>query len=452
MHTSKVTVYVASHNYGKYLGEAIESVLRQTVDNWELLIVDDNSSDNTREVMQMYEGDQRIRLFSTSGIGIAAVGNLVLKEARGEYLIRLDGDDIFDENILLVLSNYLDRNTECGMVFPDYYLIDENGEIFAHEMREKVYVNNHILDMPANGACCLIRKKVLESLGGYREDLGAQDGYDIWNKLMGQYKFANINLPLFYYRRHKLNVTNRFHHILSARRRIKRDNILDKLDDYRPITAIIPCRRNYDFCPDLWKREIRGKSLLQRNIEKCTKSELIDDIVVASDNEEVQDVISLFKDPRLSFYKRKPERTIRSLSLAPTLEKIIDPMDPGWKGVTVISYLQSPFVNAETAEEAICTLILNDADCAFGVEEIRQPLFKRTAYGLQAINPPKGLCTDFDFVYRESNVSLATKNRNLKVGSLRGPLVVNFTVSSEECFYIDSERSLQIAEIIAGDK
>ena len=53
------------------------------------------------------------------------VSNLALNKAKGKYIIRLDGDDFFEENILLVLSNYLDRMTECALVFPDYYLIDE---------------------------------------------------------------------------------------------------------------------------------------------------------------------------------------------------------------------------------------------------------------------------------------------------------------------------------------
>lgn len=451
MKNIKTTIYIVSHNYGKYLEAAIESVLRQTIDDWELIIIDDNSSDNTSAIMNFYKGDSRIRLFSTPGIGLPAVCNFALEKSRGKYFIRLDGDDIFEENILLVLNNYLDRNPECSMVFPDYYLIDEFGRIFAHEKREKIYENNHVPDMPANGACCLIRANILKDVGGYREDLRVQDGYDLWNKLNGKYKIANVNVPLFYYRRHKNNLTNKSHQILSARRQIKLENVIDKLDHYRPITAVIPCRQNYDFCPDVWKREIKGRSLLQLSIEKCICSEIFDHIIVASDNPEVQSVINLFNCAQLSFLQRKPEDTIRSKSLVPTIEKIIAPIDPAREGLTVIAYIQAPFVTSKTLKEAIFTLILNDTDCAFGVEEVKYPLFKRTAYGLEAINPRNGISTDFDIIYRESNVSLATKNRNLNKGSLTGPSVVNFTVSNEEYFFIDSEQKMRISEIIAED-
>ena len=83
----KVTVYIVSHNYGQYLEQAIESVLRQTVDYWELIIIDDNSSDNTKDIMNLYQGDPRIRLYYTSGVGLPAACNMALRYARGKYFI-----------------------------------------------------------------------------------------------------------------------------------------------------------------------------------------------------------------------------------------------------------------------------------------------------------------------------------------------------------------------------
>ena len=102
-------MYVVSRDYGRFLAEAIESVLRQHYDDWELLLIDDGSTDNTADVMQLYSGDPRVRVFATTGIGLPAVCNLALHEARGKYLIRLDGDDVLDENALFVLASYLER-------------------------------------------------------------------------------------------------------------------------------------------------------------------------------------------------------------------------------------------------------------------------------------------------------------------------------------------------------
>ena len=74
--------------------------------------------------MDLYRGHPRISLHRTEGIGLTAVCNFALEQAKGKYVIRLDGDDVFDENILLVLGNLLDRDPDLALVFPDYYLVD----------------------------------------------------------------------------------------------------------------------------------------------------------------------------------------------------------------------------------------------------------------------------------------------------------------------------------------
>lgn len=450
--TPRVSVYIVSRNYGRYLQDAVESVLRQTFDAWELILVDDGSTDDTADIMERYRSHAKIRLFKTDGIGLPAVCNLAAREARGEYLIRLDGDDIFDENILLVLSNYLERCPDVAIVFPDYYLVDEFGEIFSEARRTKLSQQNHVLDVPANGACTLIRKAALDSVGGYREDLGSQDGFDLWSKLTKAHRCANVNLPLFYYRRHRENLTNKHHLILAARRRIKLDAILREKASFEPIVAVIPCRRHFDFTQDVWKQELHGKTLLQRAIDNCVASRLFSHIVVASDTEDVRVVLEACDDPRLSFFPRREEDTIRSQKLAVTLEQVAAKFDPTRKGVTSIVYLQAPFVTTETLEEAISTLIMNDSDCSFGVEEIRDQVFTRSPHGLVAVNPPKHLSTDFDILYRESNISLATRSRNFKSGSLTGPKILNFLVSAEESFFINSWMTLEIARKIGEFK
>ncbi|MCO6430169.1 MAG: glycosyltransferase [Deltaproteobacteria bacterium] len=450
--TPLISVYIASHNYGKFLTQAIESVLRQSFDNWELLIIDDNSVDNTQEVMNRYRGDQRIRLFTTEGIGLHGVCNLALKEASGEYIIRLDGDDIFDEQILLVLSNYLNKHPDIALVFPDYYLIDEFSDIFAHEKRQKLYSNNHAFDMPPNGACFLARTRVLRELGGYREDLAAQDGYYIWNKLIGKHKCANINLPLYYYRRHGDNLTNKSSRIFEARRQIKRETVLLHLDDFRPFTAVIPCRRNYDFVPDLWKQKINSRCMINNAVEKCIESKILDQIVVACDNPDIQEQLCEYTDPRIKFFLRDQRETIRSESVVPTLDRIISEFSLSPNGVTIVSYVQAPFVTTDTLEEAIFTLVMHNADCSVGVEEIDRRTYQRSSFGLRPLNPYSDVSSDFHKIYAETRTVLATRNYNLKTGSLTGAKVVNFLVSKDESYMIDSERSFQIAGIIGAQK
>jgi glycosyltransferase involved in cell wall biosynthesis len=447
----RISVYLPSRNYGRYLGEAIDSVLRQTVDDWELIVIDDGSTDETAAVMNLYRGHPQISLHRTEGIGLAAVCNFALAHARGGYVIRLDGDDVLDENILLVLGNVLDRRPEVALVFPDYFLVDGFGDVFATQRRRRIYAENHLLDLPPNGACTLVRASVLKEVGGYREDLRAQDGFDLWSKVVSRHKCANVNLPLFYYRRHGSNLTSDATRIISARRQIKKDAVKDSLLELRPIIAVIPCRRNFDFTPDLWQQQIGEHTLLERDIEVCLSSPLVDCVVVTCDNEQAALTVEGRRDRRLHFFPRDAQSTIRSASVVPTLEKIARKVDPSLAGMTVLRYIQSPFVTVDTLEEAITTLAMSDADSASAVEEIQSPLFRRTAHGLEILNRRGELRSDFDTIYRDVQTCIATRNRNLPMGSLTGRSVASFIVSSAECFFIDSEHKLHLARLMASE-
>jgi len=445
---NKITIYIASHNYGKYVQEAIESVLRQTIDNWELLLFDNGSTDNTADVMALYKNDPRVRVFKTHKMSLPHIANIALKKSRGKYIMRLDADDILDENIILILSNYLDRHSEFALVFPDYYLVDDYGEIISHERRKQLYHSNHLLDMPANGACAMIRAGVLKSIGGYREDLGAQDGFDLWSKITNKHKCANVNLPLFYYRRHGNNLTENRLMILSARRAIKRDAAVKIIDKYRPIIGVIPCRKNYDIYPDLWSKKINGSTLLDNAIKQSISSDLLDKIVITSDNPQVQDIMANYRDKRLKFIERSPKSTIISASIVFTLENIAKKLKVQNCGVTSLLYIQAPFINAASLEESIYTLVMNEADSAIAVEEIADQLYKRAPHGLTCINSVGNMRSDFNTVYKQTRTFLSTKNTNFKTGSLMGSKVAHFVISKEESFFIETKSDFDIAKAL----
>lgn len=447
----KYTVYIVSHNYGKYLQNAIDSVLRQSVDSWELFLINNNSSDNTQDIMDIYKGDPRIKIYKPAGTGLPAAANLALRKARGKYIIRLDADDVFEENILLVLGNYLDRHPDVVLVFPDYFLINEIGGFINYERRQPLNESNHSPDMPANGACTMIRKTVLEKIGGYREDLNAQDGFDLWSRVIRDAKCANVNIPLFYYRRHSQNLTDNQFRILTARRTIKKDICTLDLEKYRPIMAVIPCRKNFDIFPDLWAKKINNRTLLERAIETCIKNPILDKIVVTADTSEVRKTMKKYPDKRLSFTPRTYESTIPSFSITESLEQVLKQQKIGYKGLTVLCYLQSPFVLAETLEEAVYTVIMNEADSAIVVEEVTQPVYKRVPHGLMLITPTGKFRTDFDRIYVQVRVVVACKNSNIKTGNLTGARIVAFEIPTEEAFFINTLRDYEVASLLKRD-
>ena len=193
----KVTVYMPSYNYGKYIREAINSVIAQKFDDWELIIINDGSTDNTKKILEKFSDHEKIEIIHQERKGLAISNNIALRSSRGEYIMRLDADDYLEENALLVLSNILDTHPDVGLVYPDYYRVDRKGSIIDIERRKKIGEEAHLLDLPAHGACTIIRKSCLLQMGGYDESLECQDGYDLWIRFMEKYKPYNVNVPLF---------------------------------------------------------------------------------------------------------------------------------------------------------------------------------------------------------------------------------------------------------------
>lgn len=444
-----VTVYIPCHNHENYIASAIESVLTQTFDDWELIIFNDGSSDNSDEVIRLYESHPKIRFIKTSGIGLPKVCNYALAEASGSYLIRLDGDDIFDENILLVLANYLEKNIEMAFVFPDYYLIDQFGEEYLQEKRELLFEDNNMIDMPPHGACTLIRTSVLRENGGYREDLGVQDGLDLWTRLKDSYQYGNVNLPLFYYRRHQDNLTGNQQRIFAARQTIKRSAIEGHIPKNRPIIAVIPCREHFDFRRNLWSVSINGNSLLDLAINSCLSCDLIDLVVVTCDNNAVENVVKERADNRLKWLKRETDTTIRNSKLTPILQRIVKTYDPERQGLLVTRFIQSPFVSEKSVEEALSTLILNDATSSIGVVPLKSDIYKRKSYGMNKLNKSTKVLSDFDMFYLDPGTVKVTKSSVISKGSVLGAAPVCFEISENESCFINSEQDLLIADQIS---
>ena len=193
-----VTVYVTNFNYANYIEQSIESVLAQTYKNFELIIIDDGSTDNSREIINCYIEKTNIRVIFQENKGLIASNNIAVRAAQGKYIMRLDADDYLDDNALLVLVNAIEKSDDIALIFPDYYYVDADGQVTGQERRHDFQAQVTLLDQPAHGACTLIRRNCLLEVGGYSPEFTCQDGWDLWLKLTESYSVGNVNLPLFY--------------------------------------------------------------------------------------------------------------------------------------------------------------------------------------------------------------------------------------------------------------
>ena len=99
-----VSVIITAHNYGRFLDKCISSVLEQTYENIEIIVVNDGSQDNTNEILKTFAN--KIKVINLPGVGLAKASNVGIRNSKGKYVIRLDADDWFDKNIIKILVNY----------------------------------------------------------------------------------------------------------------------------------------------------------------------------------------------------------------------------------------------------------------------------------------------------------------------------------------------------------
>ena len=204
----KISIVLPTYNGEKYISEAIESVLSQTFQDWELIIVNDCSTDSTEAIVNEYiKKDSRIKKISNkTNQKLPRSLNIGFFSAKGDYLTWTSDDNIFLPNALYEMNKYLDENVNEVMVQTKYNFIDNNGKFLCESGRydeEAIYVNNCV------GACFLYRREVLNTVGDYNPDKFLIEDYDYWLRILFRYgSIGSINTVLYKYRRHEGSLTN----------------------------------------------------------------------------------------------------------------------------------------------------------------------------------------------------------------------------------------------------
>lgn len=446
----KVTVYIPTHNYAKFLSQAINSVIKQKFDDWELIVIDDGSTDNTRDILKAFENHPKIKIIYQERKGLAVTNNIALRLSQGEYIMRLDADDYLDENALLVLSNILDTHHKVSLVYPDYYRMDEQGEIIDIERRKKIGEEVTLLDLPAHGACTMIRKSCLIELGGYNETLSCQDGYDLWIRFINRYKPYNVNTPLFYYRQHTRSLTQDKRKILMARYLAKRNFVKTKFGKNIPrVLAIIPVRKQSGILSDAALKDMAGKPLIYYTISEALKTDLLDKIVVTTDDEEVLKYIEGF--PKILGIRRPAELSMPNSRIEPTVEYILDFLKENKNyhpDAVILLYIHSPLRKTMHIEKAIDTMLIFDVDSVVSVCEDINFYYRHTKQGLSPLSKRRLLRLERDALYRENGAIYLSRISSIKKDNFLGTKIGHITMLSEDSIKIDSEFNYWLAERI----
>lgn len=444
-----LTVYVTNYNYGEFIEQALTSLFNQTFQDFEILVIDDGSTDGSKDIIEQYGNHPKVNIIYQQNKGLNVSNNVALRVSKAKYIMRLDADDFLVENALELMVNKLELDDDLGLVFPDYFIVSKKGDVLHKEQRHQFSEEVSMLDQPAHGACTMIRRGFLVELGGYDESFTCQDGYDLWIKFVTNHKVGNINEPLFYYRQHGTNLTKNEDRILSTRSKIKQA-YLDNKNICRPNTLLVIPVRSDSF----YERRLGQQNLLEIRIREALKAKNVSKIVITSNDPKVKEKIKeeFATNRKVTFMNRESELARYNVDLKETVEHILkNPTIISQKiEVVVITAIEFPFVTSNNIDDTINTIELFKADSIVSVRPENNVMFQHQGAGMKPIlNQDKFNKLEREMLYRNTGGILGTLvSTFLEKKNFLGNRVGHIVLSQKEAIALKSEFDFKIAEIL----
>jgi len=231
-----VSVVMPVYNADEYLGEAINSILNQTFRDFEFIIICDDPSNKTREIINLFQNsDDRIKVIYQKKEDLVSALNKGISIAKGKYIARMDADDISDTSRFEKQVNFLEMHPDVGVIGTYMKEIDENGNpnpLSTFEPpKEHDLIAWHMLF-----ECCVIahptvmvRRTLFDRIGGYNPHFIHVEDAELWSRLVFITQFSNLPEFLFYRRWHKNSICNQYADIQLEKSIFIRHKLLEKI-------------------------------------------------------------------------------------------------------------------------------------------------------------------------------------------------------------------------------
>ena len=268
MSTDLISIVLPIYNGEKYMRESIESIIMQSYHNWELIIVNDCSTDNTAEIANEYvKKDKRIKYYKNdNNMRLPRTLNRGFSLSKGDYLTWTSDDNLFKQGAFEKMVDALKKDN-ADFVYASYETIDENGNYLDYVQTNKMG-KYEIIGHNVVGACFMYTRKVYETIGDYDDNYTLVEDYDYWLRIFAKFNVTNIEEVLYSYRFHSgaLTSTERAEKINSVCEEVILKNRpsfgkLNNLQKYYLYSGLNKCRQAMLENKDKYK----GKYIIYNN-------------------------------------------------------------------------------------------------------------------------------------------------------------------------------------------
>lgn len=209
-----ISVVMPVYNSGEYLKIALESVLAQTYTNFEIIAINDGSTDKSLDVLEYFaKQDQRIKVINQANQGIVKTLNTGVQVASGEFIARMDADDVCLPERFEKQIQYLRQHLEVAVVGTEYILINDLGmrisKVGLPAQHEAIDASNLVGHCSLSHPSVMFRKALFDRVGGYREKFKAAQDLDLWLRMAEVGELANLGEALMLYRIHDDSISGK---------------------------------------------------------------------------------------------------------------------------------------------------------------------------------------------------------------------------------------------------
>jgi glycosyltransferase involved in cell wall biosynthesis len=223
------SIIMPAYNAESTIYDSIESVIKQSYEKWELIIINDGSTDDTIKVVSQFK-DSRIKLISQENKGVAEARNTGIRFSNGDFIAFLDSDDIWDEKKLEIQINYLTVN-DIDLLHTDFFYFSTN----ITDRKYKKYIEPYNFDLSDHekllindvivASSVIIRKNTINSVGYFDSSFYGVEDWDYWIRLSKDHKIGKIDNPLTYYRENMKGISKNFERQLNQELLIRKKHL-----------------------------------------------------------------------------------------------------------------------------------------------------------------------------------------------------------------------------------